>query len=99
VPPPVGRPRAIGVWRPAARFARMRRRLILRQGAGPLRPPWGALDSDRPSHGSRARQRADALAARGGPGRSPAGLELVLLDSNRGYPVAGPDDVTYGDEL
>jgi hypothetical protein len=43
VPPPVGRPRAIGVWRPAARFARMRRRLILRQGAGPLRPPWGAL--------------------------------------------------------
>jgi hypothetical protein len=43
-----------------ALIARVRRCLTLRQGASPLRPPprHFSLDRDRPSHGSRERQRA-----------------------------------------
>src|SRR5712692_1434210 len=40
----------------ARRCARMRRCLILRQGASPLRPPHFFLDRGRPSHGSRDRE-------------------------------------------
>ena len=36
----------------AARYARMRRCLILRQGASPLRPPQFSLDREGASHGS-----------------------------------------------
>ena len=42
------------VWG-TARYARMRRCLMLRQGASPLRPPHFPLDREWPSHGSRDR--------------------------------------------
>ena len=44
--------------RSGARKARMRRCLILRQGASPLKPPNFPLDREWPSHGSRDRQGA-----------------------------------------
>jgi hypothetical protein len=47
-----------------ARYARMRRCLILRQGAGPLRPPMISLDTGWPSHGSRDREGAVSRASR-----------------------------------
>src|ERR1017187_8458616 len=43
-----------------ARYARMRRCLIHRQGASPLRPPYFPLDREWPSHGSRDREGAVA---------------------------------------
>jgi hypothetical protein len=43
-----------------ARYARMRRCLIHRQGASPLRPPYFPLDREWPSHGSRDRKGAVA---------------------------------------
>jgi len=44
-----------------ARCARMRRCLILRQGASPLGPPMISLDTGRPSHGSPDREGGVAL--------------------------------------
>ena len=45
------------VARGTARYARMRRCRILRQGASPLRPPHFPLDREWPSHGSPERQK------------------------------------------
>ena len=45
------------VARGTARYARMRRCLILRQGASPLRPPHFPLDREWPSHGSPEREK------------------------------------------
>jgi hypothetical protein len=55
---PLAKRAASRVARGAARYARMRRCLILRQGASPLRPPHFRLDREWPSHGSRDRQAA-----------------------------------------
>jgi hypothetical protein len=46
-----------------ARYARLRRCLMLRQGASPLGPPMISLDTGWPSHGSRDRQGAVAAHA------------------------------------
>jgi hypothetical protein len=52
------------VGRGTARYARMRRCLILGQGARPLRPPQFSLDREGASHGSRDRQGAVASFAK-----------------------------------
>jgi hypothetical protein len=82
-----GIPRSPGT----ARYARMRRCLMLRQGAGPLRPPYFPLDREWPSHGSRDREGAVARNTRPQPlpdGRG-SGWVLTLAHFCVAHPGAG----------